>query len=54
MAITAFGSEEEGLMYSNDKIYVVVGVLVIIFVVIAAYLFSLDRRIGQIEKENEA
>jgi len=38
-------------MRSNGKIYVVVGVLVIILLGLFAYLMSIDRKIGRIEKE---
>jgi CcmD family protein len=36
---------------SNGKIYVVVTVIAIIFVGIAIYLFTIDRRLKKIEKE---
>jgi CcmD family protein len=39
------------LMRSNGKIYVVVGVLVIIFVGIVLYLLSIERRLKKLEKE---
>jgi uncharacterized membrane protein YidH (DUF202 family) len=35
---------------SNDKIYVVVGVLVIIFIGIVAFLIRLDKKISRLEK----
>jgi len=37
---------------SSGKIYVVVAVIALIFIGIALYLFSLDRRIRKIEKED--
>lgn len=40
-------------MRSNGKIYVVVGVLVIILFGLFAYLISIDRKIGRIEKNVE-
>jgi hypothetical protein len=40
-------------MRSNGKIYVVVGVLVLILVGLFAYLISIDRKIGRIEKDIE-
>ncbi|MDC0579531.1 CcmD family protein [Bacteroidia bacterium] len=41
--------------YQEGKFYVVVAVLVIIFCILAAYLFRLDKKISKIEKEkNEA
>jgi len=36
---------------SSGKIYVVITVIVIIFVGLAIYLFSIDRRLKKIEKE---
>jgi CcmD family protein len=39
-------------MRSSGKIYVVIGVIVIIFVGLAIYLFSIDRRLKKIEKGN--
>ncbi|MGN7721154.1 CcmD family protein [Chitinophaga sp. 22620] len=36
---------------SSDKIYVVVGLLVIIFIFIVFYLVRLDRRLTRLEKE---
>ena len=35
---------------SDGKIYVVIGTIVIIFVGLAIYLFSMDRRLKKIEK----
>lgn len=40
-------------MRSSGKIYVVVGTIVIVFVGLAFYLFSIDRRLTKIEKENQ-
>lgn len=39
-------------MRSSGKIYVVVAVITLIFIGIALYLFSIDRRIRKIEKED--
>ncbi|WP_343703434.1 CcmD family protein [Chitinophaga sp.] len=36
---------------SNSKIYVAVGLLVIIFICIILYLIRLDRRLTRLEKE---
>ncbi len=44
--------EMADLMRQEGKIYVVVAVIAIIFVVMAVYLFSLDRKISKIEKES--
>ncbi len=43
--------EMADLLYQNGKMYVVVGVLLIILVGILAYLFFLDRKISKIEKQ---
>jgi CcmD family protein len=40
------------VMRSNGKIYVVVGVLLIVLTGIFAYLISLDRKITKLEKEH--
>jgi CcmD family protein len=42
------------LMRSNGKIYIVVGIIVIIFIGIAAYLIYTDRKISRIEKSISA
>lgn len=39
------------LMYSSGKIYVVIGVILLIFIGIVFYLVALDRRIGKMEDE---
>jgi CcmD family protein len=36
---------------SSGKIYVVIAIIVIIFIGLAIYLFSIDRRLKKIEKE---
>ncbi len=38
-------------MVANGKIYVVVGVLAIIFVGLVVYLFTIDKRVSKIEKD---
>ncbi|MCH1472374.1 MAG: CcmD family protein [Bacteroidia bacterium] len=41
--------------YQNQKIYVVVAILLIIFLLIVGYLIRLDRKISKLEKnQNEA
>lgn len=40
-------------MRSNGKIYVVVGIVVIILVGMVTYLFLIDRKISRLEKERE-
>ncbi|PZX58178.1 CcmD family protein [Algoriphagus chordae] len=42
--------EMADLMRSNGKIYVLVGVILIIFVGILFYLISTDRKISKLEK----
>ncbi|MGZ3929005.1 MAG: CcmD family protein [Mucilaginibacter sp.] len=39
-------------MRSSGKIYVVIATIAIIFVGLAIYLFSIDRRLNKIEKGN--
>lgn len=39
---------------SNDKIYVVVAVLVIIFIGIVLYLIRLDRKISKLEQRDHS
>lgn len=41
----------DDFLQSSDKIYVVVVCVVIIFIGLAIYLFSIDRRLKKIEKE---
>ncbi|WP_316806377.1 CcmD family protein [Pedobacter agri] len=46
------GVEMADTLRSNGKIYVVVACIVIILVGLLAYLFSIDKRLKKIEKEN--
>lgn len=48
------GVEMADQLRSDGKIYVVVTCIVIILVGLLAYLFSIDKRIKKIEKENTA
>ena len=41
------------VMRSNGKIYVVIGVIAIIFVGLVVYLITIDRRLTKIEKEEK-
>jgi CcmD family protein len=43
--------EMANVFRTSGKIYVVVAIVVIIFVGLAIYLFSIDRRLKKIEKE---
>jgi CcmD family protein len=45
------GVEMADAMRSSGKIYVVVVTVAIIFIGLAIYLFSIDRRLKKIEKE---
>ncbi|MFT4544378.1 MAG: CcmD family protein [Bacteroidia bacterium] len=45
--------EMADLLHENGKIYVVVGVIAIIFVGIVVYLIAIDRRLTKIEKEEK-
>ena len=38
-------------MRSSGKIYVVVAIIAVIFIGLAIYLFSIDRRLKKIERE---
>ncbi|WP_295716275.1 CcmD family protein [Mucilaginibacter sp.] len=54
---TAFAQQKQpvemaDVLRSSGKIYVVVTTIVIVFVGLAIYLFSIDRRLKKIEKEN--
>lgn len=40
-------------LYQSGKIYVVVGVMALIFIGIVGYLVMLDRKISKLEKENK-
>ena len=56
---TAFAQTTEtvemaDVLRQSGKIYVVVGVLSIIFLGIVVYLVSIDRKLGKLEKELKA
>jgi len=42
--------EMADVMRSNGKIYVVVGVILIVVIGLLVYLFSLDKKVSRIEK----
>lgn len=46
------GVEMAEALRSSGKIYVVVAVLSLVFIGIVFYLFSIDRRLNKLEKEN--
>lgn len=43
----------ESLLRSSGKIYVVVGIIVIIFLLIVAYLWRLDSKIKKLEDQDK-
>lgn len=45
-------SEDASLFYQSGKIYVVVGVMSIIFLGLIVFLFRLDKRISRLEEKN--
>ena len=47
--LNAAAQNQESLFRSSGKIYVVVGILTIIFLLIVLYLYRLDRKIKQLE-----
>jgi CcmD family protein len=54
---TAFAQQNQpvemaDVLRSSGKIYVVVGTIVIVFIGLAIYLFSIDRRLKKIEKND--
>lgn len=47
-------SEMASQMRSDGKIYVVIGVLLLIFLGLSLYLFSIDRKLRKIEQAHNA
>lgn len=52
---SAFAQDVEmaDTMRSEGKIYVVIGTIAIVFIGLAIYLFSIDRRLTRIEKQKD-
>lgn len=50
--IKAQSLPEQDIMRSNGKIFVVMGVVVIILIGLFTYVNSIDRKITRLEKEN--
>lgn len=52
MSVPVFAQEAEmaDTMRSNGKIYVVVGIIMIVLLGLIAYLFMLDRKVRKLEK----
>lgn len=44
--------QEPSVLKANGKIYVVVGIIAIIFLLIVIYLFRLDKKISRLEKQS--
>lgn len=58
LPVSAFAEELQkvemaDLLHENGKIYVVVGVIAIIFIGIVVYLVTIDRRLSKIEREEK-
>ncbi len=53
ISLLAFTQEIEmaNLMRSNGKIYVVVAVVLILFLGLFFYLFKIDKKVSELEKE---
>ncbi len=51
--IQAQSAPEQDVMRSNGKIFVVMGVVVIILIGLFAYVNSIDRKITRLEKEHQ-
>jgi CHASE3 domain sensor protein len=49
----AIQSASEALMYSNGKIYVVVGVIAILLIAVFYWLFTMESRLKQLEQQEE-
>lgn len=51
--IQANAQNNESLFRSSGKIFVVVGIIAIIFMMIVLYLFRLDKKISKLEKDKK-
>jgi CcmD family protein len=49
---TAAPVEMADLLRSSGKIYVVIGTISVVFIGLAIYLFSIDKRLSKLEKEH--
>ncbi len=52
-AQSSAGVEMATGLRSSGKIYVVVAVLVVLFAGLAVYLFTIDRKVSRVEKQQE-
>jgi multisubunit Na+/H+ antiporter MnhB subunit len=53
LLLQVHAQNSESLFRSSGKIYVVVGIIAIIFVMIALYLYRIDRKITALEKKKK-
>jgi len=53
--VSAFAQDVEmaDTMRSSGKIYVVIGTIAIVFIGLAIYLFTIDRRLTKLEKHDD-
>lgn len=51
LGVNAQDAEMADVMRSNGKIYVIVGIILIVLVGLIAYLFLLDRKITRLENK---
>jgi hypothetical protein len=51
--VQASAQGNESLFRSSGKIYVVVGIISIIFLMIVLYLYRLDKKISRLEKDKK-
>ena len=51
IGVNAQDAEMADVMRSNGKIYVIVGIILIVLVGLIAYLFVLDRKITRLENK---
>lgn len=51
MGANAQDAEMADVMRSNGKIYVIVGIILIVLIGLIAYLFTLDRKITRLENK---
>jgi CcmD family protein len=52
--VDLWAQDETSVFRTSGKIYVVVGIIAIIFILIVAYLIRLDKKIAQLENKNNS
>lgn len=50
LPILSIAQSSQNLMYSSGRIYVVIGVLLIIFIGIILYIIRIDRKISKMKR----